>query len=255
VSNEAITWAYRDVKGIGLTAKAVLVRLADQANSDGIAWPGKNSLAEVLDCDKRTVDRAIEKLIAMGLISVQREKSEAGKNETNVYCLHMKQPELFERSPAVRVAQRHGWQSATHGTAPGGRVAESHGEGGRAPPEPSLEPSVEPERGRAPRKRGSRLPPDWTPSVDLTTWAAHEFPNVDHVYETEKFTDHWEAATGKGAAKRDWGAAWRNWIRKANEYRSNGTGTRETAVQRSERIERELLERAEAGLRSAAGRA
>lgn len=220
MSNEAITWAYRDVKGIGLTAKAVLVRLADQANSDGIAWPGKCSLAEVLDCDKRTVDRAIEKLIAMGLISVQREKNDAGRNETNVYCLHLKQPELFDENAAPRVAERRGWQSATHGTAPGGRVAESHGEGGTAPPEPSVNPQLEPRAGtRKPRERGQRLPAGWQPSEELRAWAMTERPGLDLQQVLDSFTDYWIAKTGASACKLDWDATFRNWVR--NEKREH----------------------------------
>lgn len=30
-----------------------------------------------------------------------------------------------------------------------------------------------------------------------------------------KFSDHWAAATGRTATKRDWLAAWRNWMREA----------------------------------------
>ncbi|SER19535.1 hypothetical protein SAMN04244573_03077 [Azotobacter beijerinckii] len=35
------------------------------------------------------------------------------------------------------------------------------------------------------------------------------------VREGEKFADHWHAASGKNAAKLDWLATWRNWVRNA----------------------------------------
>ncbi len=48
-----------------------------------------------------------------------------------------------------------------------------------------------------------------------------EFPgwSADAVRrESEKFRDHWLAKAGKDAAKLDWEAAWRNWIRRSAEY-------------------------------------
>lgn len=32
--------------------------------------------------------------------------------------------------------------------------------------------------------------------------------------EAQKFVDHWTAATGQNATKRNWRATWRNWIRR-----------------------------------------
>lgn len=36
--------------------------------------------------------------------------------------------------------------------------------------------------------------------------------------ELAKFRDHWTAKTGQDAAKADWQAAWRNWVRRAVEF-------------------------------------
>lgn len=69
----------------------------------------------------------------------------------------------------------------------------------------------------APQKGPCNLPTDWQP--DSKSWdemVAH-FPNVDVKLETYKFKDYWASAT-KNAKKRDWTAAWRNWIRKASEW-------------------------------------
>lgn len=37
--------------------------------------------------------------------------------------------------------------------------------------------------------------------------------------EADKFRDYWHGASGKTAAKLDWQATWRNWVRKAVDDR------------------------------------
>lgn len=66
-----------------------------------------------------------------------------------------------------------------------------------------------------PRPRGTRLPKDWIPSELARQQMARERPDIDLVAEHRKFTDHWQAKTGKDATKLDWDATWRNWIRNA----------------------------------------
>jgi hypothetical protein len=66
-------------------------------------------------------------------------------------------------------------------------------------------------------RTGSRLPEGWKPSPKLLAWAREQVPDVNLRRETEKFTDHWRAASGQTARKRDWDAAWRNWMRRADD--------------------------------------
>jgi hypothetical protein len=63
------------------------------------------------------------------------------------------------------------------------------------------------------RSRGSRLPPDWLPSEDLTAWASEKRPDLDLDETIENFKDFWKAATGRNASKLDWDAAFRTWVR------------------------------------------
>lgn len=93
----------------------------------------------------------------------------------------------------------------------------------------------------APRKRGCRLPENWEPSEETKAWAMTERKDLDIQRVLDSFTDYWRAKTGSAATKLDWDATFRNWVR--NE-KSSGTGrnrTGETAVQRSERLEREAF--------------
>ena len=68
-----------------------------------------------------------------------------------------------------------------------------------------------------PRKRGTRLSPDWYPSKAVIGDMESECPHVDFRAEHRKFIDYWIAKSGKDATKLDWDATWRNWIRRAAE--------------------------------------
>jgi hypothetical protein len=67
--------------------------------------------------------------------------------------------------------------------------------------------------GRAARK----CPESFEVTAELQTWARQEAPGVDLRRETDKFRDY----TFKTAYS-DWPGAWRNWMRKASEFRAPG---------------------------------
>jgi len=84
------------------------------------------------------------------------------------------------------------------------------------------------ERGRMRANvRGQRLPEDWAPSLPDTAIADEMLGGPERRNaELEKFRDHWKQQPGGKGVKLDWNAAWRNWIRRAAEYRGgmNGNG-------------------------------
>ena len=82
----------------------------------------------------------------------------------------------------------------------------------------------------APRKRGTRLPDAWAPSVELRQQMADQCPTVDQHAEYLKFCDFWRAKTGKDATKLDWDATYRNWMRRAAEQQPRGRPGRQQAT-------------------------
>jgi hypothetical protein len=82
--------------------------------------------------------------------------------------------------------------------------------------EPEYKPEEEEERAspslEAPRAH--RLSIDWQPRAltGLAAEAASGWGLERYQRELEKFRDHWAAASGRNAIKRDWDAAWRTWI-------------------------------------------
>jgi hypothetical protein len=64
--------------------------------------------------------------------------------------------------------------------------------------------------------RATTVPLDFSVTPEMVEWARHETPLVEGRRATEAFVDHWRQAT-KNHRKRDWAAAWRNWMRKAQD--------------------------------------
>lgn len=85
-----------------------------------------------------------------------------------------------------------------------------------------------PEETDRPRKRGSRLPkpfeipPEWVREGGRIEMEMGAPLAVKMETEFAKFCDHWWGKSGKDAAKDDWLATWRNWIRRACEYAPKG---------------------------------
>lgn len=60
-------------------------------------------------------------------------------------------------------------------------------------------------------KRATRIPPDFEPKPEPEAEAG-----IDRAKELANFRDYWTAKAGKDAAKLDWQATWRQWVRKAD---------------------------------------
>jgi uncharacterized protein YdaU (DUF1376 family) len=71
-----------------------------------------------------------------------------------------------------------------------------------------------------PRKRATRLPDSWVLPEDWKQWAIGEGWGETVIRaEADKFRDYWIARAGKDAAKADWLATWRNWMRNSKAPR------------------------------------
>lgn len=76
-----------------------------------------------------------------------------------------------------------------------------------------------------PRER-TRIPDDFAVDEAMAAWAKEEVPLVDWPFETGQFRDYWKNRDDKGAAKLDWIATWRTWMRKRQRELSDRGITR-----------------------------
>ncbi len=74
-------------------------------------------------------------------------------------------------------------------------------------------------------KRATRLDPDWQPPADAWAFGGGlGLTDAEVSDQLDRFRDHWTAESGQRATKRDWNAAFRNWLRKAPDFRGRGPG-------------------------------
>lgn len=69
----------------------------------------------------------------------------------------------------------------------------------------------------APRKRGCRIPEDFSVTSKMVTWARSRCPDVDGRRETEKFINYWTSTPGAKGLKLNWEKTWMNWMMSADE--------------------------------------
>lgn len=70
--------------------KLVLLKLADNANDDGICFPSYQYIADKCEMTRRSAINHIEYLIKMGLVSKKERKNKDGSS-ANLYLLHLEQ--------------------------------------------------------------------------------------------------------------------------------------------------------------------
>lgn len=107
-------------------------------------------------------------------------------------------------------------------------------------------PATPPERNARERKRAASkataCPDPFLLTADLVAWARENTPAVEPTAETAKFIDHWRA---NRKTKNDWIAAWRNWMRKAQEIvnaHPSVRGAQSSIVTHEQREARELAQ-------------
>lgn len=93
--------------------------------------------------------------------------------------------------------------------------------------------------------KSRRLPDGWAPDAALLAWCKEKFPDVEEAREREKFCDYWRS---RGEPRRDWDAAYRNWIRKEDEFsktraspRASGPASRTATIDKANRERRDRV--------------
>lgn len=174
------------------TAKAVLISLADNANDAGHCWPSIATISTRTCLEKTTVIRAIKRLEEEGFLVADR-----GNGRHTTYTITVDQP-------AQPVAERHRLQSATGSTAPPNRL--------QSATQPVAECNTnrqEPSRTvRGTRFALTTLPDEWR------AYCEAKRPDLDPAEVFENFSAHFTSEDCKKPTKKNWLAAWQQWVRK-----------------------------------------
>lgn len=74
------------------------------------------------------------------------------------------------------------------------------------------------------KRRGRRIPSDWTLSTKLIKWLNTKYPTYNQpkiASLVEDFVNHWQSSARPNASKYDWDAAFRTWVNKDVEWGAN----------------------------------
>lgn len=165
-----------------------------------------------------------QRLVSAGLWTVVdggyqfHEWTDSGRNPSRSEVLSRRQKEADKKAKARAAKSRNaqantGRPQGTDAGHPGG-VPGGVGSTTPLPSTPSKEDSL---RSSSPRRRGTRIPDDFTVSPDMVAWARERVSHVDGRTETEKFINYWSAKSGRDATKLDWEKTWKNWMLTAAE--------------------------------------
>lgn len=138
MSGEVVGWAMRQVTG-SPTSKLVLVKLADNANEEGLCWPSMKKLVDHTELSERAVRKHLMVLEKMGLIFIERRNVD-GVQLKNRFQLNLQYAVPLHAVPGVHAVQTvHPVQTET---APGATppVHDVHAKIDNPQTEPSLNP-------------------------------------------------------------------------------------------------------------------
>lgn len=196
------------------TRKLVLITLANRTNEHGKCWPSQGLLAGECGISVRALADHLKALESDGFIKRSTQHLGKGNGSRTTYTLHLAMlkvaPEEIagaEVAPASFVGCTGSTPHVTNHQEP--TISNSNElDLGDTPPE-------QPKRKAAPRgaARGTRISENWAPTPKDYAYASSKGVTPEEINnEAERFRNHWVSAIGKGSTKRDWSAAWRNWI-------------------------------------------
>jgi DNA-binding transcriptional ArsR family regulator len=110
MSWRATSWAAEQITGSPIT-KLVLLKLADNANDEGVCWPSVPLIADHTELSIRTVQEHLHRLEAKGLLRIERRQAN-GLNMANVYHLQLAPPATRRKAAAEKPMARSGAAAA-----------------------------------------------------------------------------------------------------------------------------------------------
>lgn len=202
MSVEALSIVLNHSRATG-AVKLVLMGIANHVSPDNDgAWPSQTRLAGYANCSERYVRDAIEELVSLGELRYESHGGVSkGGNKSNRYWLTISCPPECDGSVNHK-SGKPGTLSQIPGTL-------SHNTRNPSSAEPLLEPLKEPIR------KATKISPDFKVTQEMVDWFVDSKIPVDPNAQTALFIDYYIA---NGTTRKDWAAAWRNWMRKAVEY-------------------------------------
>lgn len=239
MSVRVMTWVWEHSRS-RLSARLVLLAIADHANGDGIdAFPSQVQLMRKTGLSERAVQKAIGELVELGELHVSTGGGRGHTNRYRVLMVERPAEDVEPVNPAEETpftgpnpAKKTPYNENPAGKTPYSAQETPHdatGNPANFAPGTKREPRATVKNspsGSSARTRGTRIPADFAVDDEMRAWAVDEAtlatqqpPSPDSFPDwldrhTERFRDHWRGVSGSRGVKVDWVATWRNWIRR-----------------------------------------
>lgn len=228
MSVRALTWSF-NLELADVTAKAVLHALADHADEEGKCWPSIERMVRYSGCGEKTVRRALQRLVALGLIEQQSRPG-----TSNVYLVKIGMTmDPGQNDTPVRATDRSERPDTpvTKSRTPVRATGHPGQSDRRTIKEPSIEPSMNRQGVRASGDTFA-LKDDWRPPETSRSYAIDK--GLDPGNVEEAFKDFF--VSGKGRRQKrttaGWERRWRIWCNTDAERKGVRGGKSETYDQR-----------------------
>lgn len=214
MSSQAVAWAIVHTAG-GMSAKVVLLSVANYANEYGECWAAQATLAAGAECSVRQLRRVLTDLEGRGLIERERRGGAGKGRETDMIRLRMRelpailsaqqrpkeQPDKLAASPPAKVSS----SPATGQHVRGGNRTKQGGQPDIAASDNPKKPSY---NSKIP------IPSDWQPSPTLIVFASERgFTDHEAKFMGQQMVNHFEATSERRAG---WDATFKNWVNRTN---------------------------------------
>lgn len=218
-------------------ARLVLLAIADCASGDGgNAWPSNAELRRKSGLGERAVQTALAELVKLGELEVRYNEGPKGCNRYRVIMTRPRRictpadnapPQILRGSDSDATKSSNVTKEDTAESAPP-QISQPppqnlHPTPAESAPVTVLEPKANQHQKTSSSggARGARIPDDFAVAPEMAEWARKHVPGLIDAgrgkSETDKFIDHFRSASGANARKVDWVAAWRNWMRRADD--------------------------------------
>ena len=206
-----------DHPGLDADGFAVLAALATFADDGGLCWPSQSTLAAKLKRSRPTINRIIQGLSDLGLVSVEHRRGRDGARLSCLYRLRFTpsdadSPDIAAATRLVPAADRpvrmdDRDDSVTNTPCPPASQEQVHSK-----QIPDSHASGEPTDRREPvdtQTRPQPVPEDWMPTAADLAWAKARHADIDLGRHVEGFILRCRA---HGYRYRDVSSAWRAWL-------------------------------------------
>lgn len=208
----------------------VLLAIGSYSSKDRAAFPRQQTIADSLGIARETVNRSVKKLREYGYVHVQVQFRDDGSQKENLYWVKLDPCDPSVTPPVTKLDHTGCDRTGSHlRTDNKNSYTDTNVSVLPTSPEQAVQKGSGRVRGPA---RGSRIAPDWTPSLKDYAFANQAGLSREEINrEADRFRDYWIAASGRNAVKLDWSATWRNWIRsdyrkpKASQHRGGAEQT------------------------------